>query len=102
MKKKTLKWTLWIAGSTFLLLLPLTVIPGLEYKVEGPWGSYLEKTSKPKKLHTFIIRLPRHWVGYVWTCKEWEYVLEPMGFSSKNEAIHFRIRNTQFSAGQNR
>ncbi len=57
MKQKTLKRTLWIAALTLAMLMTLTVLPGLSYEVEGPWGSGIRKSSE-SGCHQFWLRLP--------------------------------------------
>lgn len=57
MKKKTLKP--WIAGLALVVMLPLTVFPGLEYGFEGSGATRFKKVSKGFDNTLLITGIPR-------------------------------------------
>ncbi len=90
MKKKTLKRTLWIAGLALVLLLPLTVIPGINYELEGPWSTLLVKSSEAYN-NSFTFSSPVGVVGYSWW-PDWtsDSYIRPEGLSLSTTMLYFR------------
>jgi hypothetical protein len=97
MKKKTYKRILWIAGLSLVLLLPLTVLPGLSYALDGPWGTAIEKTSRGfnNEFKIFSRRglFSCYWNPGVESPGYWD----DEGFSSTNGYYYFRLRSFELS-----
>lgn len=99
MKEKAFKRLAWAAGLTFALLLPLTVLPGLNYEVEGPWGTLFVKVSEGYN-NSFTFSSPMHVMGYSWW-PAWSSVsyLEPEGLSVSKTMLYFRVGSLVVFAG---
>lgn len=76
----------------------LTVLPGFSYRVGGPWDTGIEKRSLPGNLHSFGVRLPNYYLGYVWVTGRYEHWTEPEGFSMSRKGIYFRYRQLELHA----
>lgn len=91
--KKNPKWMWWSAGLGLALVLPLTVLPGLSYQVEGPWGAAIHKNSPGDGCNALTIRIPNHSAGYMLLFGErarygfWG----PEGFNQRNGGAYFRF-----------
>jgi hypothetical protein len=101
MQTKTLHRLAWAAGLSFALLLTLTMVPGLNHEVKGPWGSGMVMGSKQSGDY-FMLRCPPFTMGYsAVPQKDLKWLPNRQGFTRDQRGIYYQWGRCQFIAKRN-
>jgi hypothetical protein len=101
MKKGFLKRYSWFALPILGIVAAVTVVPGIEYQIDLPFGVGLEKRSGGTLYNSFRVHFPAHTVKYEWAPGTADDACwGPEGFSSTPGRLYFRLRSFEVAAAR--